>query len=202
MPWGEAMNENDWMDVRECASRLQLHPEVVRRWLRIGRLKGTKIGKAWRVSSQSIGRLYAEHSSPVHTSVPINRVSACVDRHDKVAGLTWLCVYETAAQDPPETFLTLAVNDASLHRGQRVEVQIPSDAILLSTHKLVGVSARNQWSGAIESLWVRHQGVEVRVGTTPQLVVWMTPNAVKELDLRPGKPVVLVFKASSCRVCA
>lgn len=42
------------MKVIEVAEYLRIHPEVVRRWLREGKLKGYKVGKEWRISKRDI----------------------------------------------------------------------------------------------------------------------------------------------------
>lgn len=43
--------------VEEAAEHLHLHPEVVRRWLRAGRLIGRKLGREWRIPAGELQTL-------------------------------------------------------------------------------------------------------------------------------------------------
>lgn len=43
------------MTLAEVAEALQLHPEVVRRWLRQGKIPGCKVGRSWRVRELDLG---------------------------------------------------------------------------------------------------------------------------------------------------
>ena len=52
--------QEEWLTVEEAASKLKVHPETVRVWLREGVIKGTKpvqrrIG--WRIPSSEIDRV-------------------------------------------------------------------------------------------------------------------------------------------------
>jgi excisionase family DNA binding protein len=40
----------------EAARRLRRHPEVVRRWLREGRIRGEKFGRDWTVTARELER--------------------------------------------------------------------------------------------------------------------------------------------------
>ncbi len=174
-----------WLGVEQVADLLETHPEVVRRWLREGRLRGFKIGRAWHVPVDALP------SSP-STDMPVNVLQGRVRRVDRAAGMAWVT---TEGED-----LVMAVSGA--RRGARVRILLGADAILVSRTRLRAVSARNQWRGRVHALLHRGAGVEVHVETHPPLVAWMTPGAVRELELRPGVSVVLVFKAGSCRVSA
>jgi hypothetical protein len=44
------------LTVDQIAAKLQRHPELVRRWLRTGRLHGERIGWSWTVSPQEFER--------------------------------------------------------------------------------------------------------------------------------------------------
>lgn len=52
------MAEN-WLTVEQVASRLQLHPDTVRLWLRTGRLKGTKLSRraGYRIPEGELQRM-------------------------------------------------------------------------------------------------------------------------------------------------
>lgn len=42
--------------VAEVARRLARHPELIRRWLRDGRLKGEQYGREWLITEREIDR--------------------------------------------------------------------------------------------------------------------------------------------------
>lgn len=46
----------EWLTVEEAARRLDRHPELVRQWLREGRLKGERFGHMWSVSERELMR--------------------------------------------------------------------------------------------------------------------------------------------------
>ena len=45
-----------YLTVAETAERLRVAPQTVYRWCRSGRLRAVKIGKAWRISADELGR--------------------------------------------------------------------------------------------------------------------------------------------------
>ena len=54
------MQEERLLKVREVAERLRVDPETVRRWLRIGKLRGSKISATrggYRIPESEIARL-------------------------------------------------------------------------------------------------------------------------------------------------
>ena len=54
------------LSVGEAARRLGRHPELVRRWLREGRLKGLTFGRAWVIRERELARF--EKAQPVRRS--------------------------------------------------------------------------------------------------------------------------------------
>ena len=43
------------LTVRQVATKLEVHPETVRTWLREGKLKGIKIGaRLWRIPEEAL----------------------------------------------------------------------------------------------------------------------------------------------------
>lgn len=48
--------------VDETAELLGLSPLTIRKWLRADKLKGTKVGKSWRISDEELKRLFPEGS--------------------------------------------------------------------------------------------------------------------------------------------
>jgi excisionase family DNA binding protein len=45
------------LTIHEAAARLKLKPETVRDWLKLGKLKGVKLGRIWRVDAEDLERL-------------------------------------------------------------------------------------------------------------------------------------------------
>jgi len=46
------------LTVTEVAKRLARHPELVRRWLREGRLRGEQYGREWLVTEREVERFH------------------------------------------------------------------------------------------------------------------------------------------------
>jgi excisionase family DNA binding protein len=47
----------------QVAERLQIHERTVTRWLRMGYLRGFKLGKEWRVSPRDLQTFMEEHAN-------------------------------------------------------------------------------------------------------------------------------------------
>jgi molybdopterin-binding protein len=84
--------------------------------------------------------------------------------------------------------------------GHAILAVAPTD-ILVSTAPLA-TSARNQLSGQVSRVArVRPgEGVHVTADVGVELTAVVTEEAVRELALAPGRPVVYTFKASAVRV--
>lgn len=77
---------------------------------------------------------------------------------------------------------------------------IPAQDILVSTSPVVS-SARNVLAGRVtRTSQPRPGAVLVTADVGIELVAAVTPEAVRELDLRPGSQVVFAFKAAAVRV--
>ena len=173
------------MTVSEVASRLQLHPEVVRRWLRQGRLAGRKWGRAWHIEATSLPEVPRANSGE-----PPNIFDATVQQTSARTGVATLGVGARQLQ---------AVT-TDIPRGSAVRVQLAADAILVAPSGIEGISARNQWPATVESIVETRSGLVVHFGPSPALAVSLTAQALRELKLRPGREVVLIFKATACHV--
>jgi len=68
---------SSFLTAEQVAVRLSLHPKTVRRFIREGRLKATRIGKAYRILE---GDLAEFAGAPVESSIePVARVTSVVD---------------------------------------------------------------------------------------------------------------------------
>ncbi len=47
------------LTVKQAADQLQVTQETIREWLKVGRLKGVKLGHIWRIDKEALERLLA-----------------------------------------------------------------------------------------------------------------------------------------------
>ena len=80
--------------------------------------------------------------------------------------------------------------------GTRMLVALSPSAVSLHTHPPDPGSARNTWSGVIAGMELLTDRVRVAVEAEPPALVDVTPAAVAELDLSPGRQVWLTAKAT------
>ncbi len=95
----------------EIAELLQMHPKTIRRYIREGKLKATKIGKGWRVSGHDL-TVFAEGmplAGPKDASGSVVKVSAVVDVPVRNADdVMRLINFVTAVQDSShDSFVTM-----------------------------------------------------------------------------------------------
>ena len=84
--------------------------------------------------------------------------------------------------------------------GERVIVALRAGDILLAVEQPHGLSARNAFHGAVESMETRGTLVTLRVRAGTVYHVNVTPGAARSLQLAVGKPVWLVIKTHSCHL--
>ncbi len=70
MSKGHRMIEDTLLTPDQVAERLQLQERTVTRWLRTGYLRGFKLGKEWRVSSEDL-RSFIDH----HANKPLDKTA-------------------------------------------------------------------------------------------------------------------------------
>ena len=90
------------------------------------------------------------------------------------------------------------VPDHGLH-GEVLLAVRPS-AVLVSTHRPEGASARNTWSGTVVGFSLLTDRVRLDIDGTPPVLVDVTPASVAELELAPGRQVWLSVKATDLDV--
>ena len=101
--------------------------------------------------------------------------------------------------------ILVQVPAAGLRPGERAVFALGADEILVSTAPIAGISARNLLPAVIDGLETRGEDVLARTSLSRdpdavRLVVGLTQASVRDLGLRAGMPVHLVFKTQSCRV--
>ena len=99
----------------------------------------------------------------------------------------------------------LEVPRGDLQPGDEALFAVRADDVLLALERPRGISARNLLAAQVHSIVER--GEEVLVvsdlpGQATRLCAELTPASVRELDLRPGREVVLLIKTRACRPLA
>lgn len=84
--------------------------------------------------------------------------------------------------------------------GSRVFIGIRANDIILCRQRPEGLSIRNAIKGCIQDINTVDGKQLVYVDVGKRLAVEITPEAVRELDLHPGDPVVCLVKTHAIRV--
>lgn len=79
-------------------------------------------------------------------------------------------------------------------------IALPSEHISISLHPLTGTSMRNNLPGRITHIIDAGHHIDLNVAAGESFSVTITREAFRELQLQPGLPVYLNFKASAVRV--
>jgi molybdate transport system ATP-binding protein len=92
-----------------------------------------------------------------------------------------------------------------LRLGERAVFALGADEILVSVTPLDGISARNKVAATIQGIETRGEDALARASLSDErdgvhVLVGLTQASVRELGLRAGTRVHLVFKTQSCRV--
>ena len=65
---GRGRQANTLLTIDEAAARLRISPRTCREWLRIGRLRGLKYGKMWRIREADVNSSIREHLRPASSA--------------------------------------------------------------------------------------------------------------------------------------
>ncbi len=71
--------QDELLSVDQVAEKVSLHPRTVRRFIREGRLKASKLGKQWRILRRDLDALTGEVSADDTREADRVQVSAVVD---------------------------------------------------------------------------------------------------------------------------
>jgi molybdate transport system ATP-binding protein len=96
--------------------------------------------------------------------------------------------------------VNLEVPLVTADQDARIRVAIRAGDIMVATGKPVGLSARNTLKGIIVSLRREAVTMIVTVNTGVNFEVHLTPNACRELNLKPRDEAWLVIKTYSCHL--
>ena len=76
----------EFLTVEQAAARLHVHPITIRRHLRSGTLRGSKLGKLWRVPESALLESMPSPLSPVYNESPLALALALVEERDARVG--------------------------------------------------------------------------------------------------------------------
>ena len=101
------MSEVIFLNVNETAEILRIHPKTVQRYLRLGKLPGVKLGKAWRVPKSALLSIAQQRKPEYLSTAEIITLAekraeelASTNRYDAVAQYQQLLeVIEAEAKD-------------------------------------------------------------------------------------------------------
>lgn len=99
--------------------------------------------------------------------------------------------------------ITLAsAKDMELKAGDTVTAFFKASHVMLSTHYLNGISARNQLEGTIKEVLKGMVNMEITIEMEggEHIVSTITHEAAKELGLLPGQKVVAIVKSTDIMI--
>lgn len=100
----------------------------------------------------------------------------------------------------PGSDVNLEVPLVAVSQGASIRVAIRAGDIMIATSKPVGLSARNTLRGTLVSLRREAVTMIVTVNAGVNFEVHLTPNACRDLNLKPMDQVWLVIKTYSCHL--
>jgi molybdate transport system ATP-binding protein len=126
-------------------------------------------------------------------------VAGVVERQDAAGGVTEVRLRPASEEGLEHETSVLIPFHPDLAVGAPVLLAIDADDLLLATEPPRSLSARNAVAGRLDELIDAGPSVFARVG---DWLAHLTPAAVADLQLAPGKPVWLIAKTHSWRVMA
>jgi molybdate transport system ATP-binding protein len=121
-----------------------------------------------------------------------NLLEAHVRRHDVEHGVTLLDL-----PGHPEHHIEMELQ-ANLPHGQPLSIGIAANQIAIAPHRIEAISMRNQLPGLVRSITHTPDrslcGLDTAAGP---LFAEITPGTEKEMNLKPGAPIWVLFKSRS-----
>ena len=120
---------------------------------------------------------------------------------DYVAKLVGLNLYHGHADGTHVTLTSGGTLTTTSHgRHGDVLVAVRPSAILVSTQPPQPSSARNTWTATITGLTMLADRIRLTLDGQPPALADVTPTAVTELSLNPGRPLWLTVKATDLEI--
>lgn len=121
----------------------------------------------------------------------INSIEMDVMKSSSDNGLTFL----TKKNGNREVFIKCEKSKTMYHQGQSIKIFISADDIALSAERLENITIQNQIEGVITDLIPREDTLLCIVDAGFKLVVEITTESQKRLDIRLGSKVWCLFKS-------
>jgi molybdate transport system regulatory protein len=95
-----------------------------------------------------------------------------------------------------------AYDALTVREGEKIVAFFKASHVMVATGWVIPISARNRLEGIIDHVTrgVINAEVRIRLGNGDRLSATVTDDAVSNLDLRTGMPVVAIIKASDVMI--
>lgn len=110
--------QKNFYTVDEIATQLEMHPKTVQRYIREGKIKATKLGKAWRVSSGDFNAFLSEQDL-----IPQSSQSSSIVQNAKVSSVIDIDVTDTNEAIRIANLLTATLNGPHQHGHTSLNIQ-------------------------------------------------------------------------------
>jgi molybdate transport system regulatory protein len=131
-----------------------------------------------------------------------NKFSATVTNVDKGVVSAHISLFTYGRVNFSSVVTLASVKDMALQPGDTVTVFFKASHVMLSTHYLNGISARNQLEGTVEEVIKGMVNMEITIVLEggEHIVSTITHEAAKELGLLPGQKVVAIVKSTDIMI--
>ncbi|PRH75960.1 adenylate kinase [Streptomyces solincola] len=126
-----------------------------------------------------------------------NQISGTVSSITAGEAMSAVSVRLVGGQDITAAITTDAVKDLGLAEGSSVKALVKSTEVALATARVDGVSIRNQIAGTVTEVVTGGAMGSVKVDVDgAELTAAVTKDAVQDLGLAAGSPVVALIKST------
>ena len=108
----------EFLTVEELATMVDMHPRTIRRYLRSGQLKASKLGGEWRIRKEDVQAFMGSEVAQTMRTEALDDVTAFLQGTDsEIGGRTQVCVVMDCYLDTPDE--ALAVSDVFIRHMSR-----------------------------------------------------------------------------------
>ncbi|MBF0499294.1 MAG: helix-turn-helix domain-containing protein [Candidatus Riflebacteria bacterium] len=179
------------LTLREASALLSVNPEVMRRWLRGGQMKGVKVGSDWRIRQEDIDELM--HSSPKTASVDKSVANAADDspkmcvKFPKWVEYSGLPAHLNREIGPEAWSVFKKIVELDFEKGEREDRKIFLDEADLPERIGYSVETVERIIAALREHKFIRTGHERKFGAWVSIVTPLhTPNMVLDISFEHG----------------
>ena len=165
----------------EVAQKLKLSKYTIYEMIKRGEIQAHRIGRSLRVTDSQLDTYLSQSRKP-DNSFEAEIVTVDDEKYAKIIGNT--------------SDVLVAVN-TDLEGSAKVSIK-PEDVII--SHQVLVCSARNNLQGVVVGIEELDKNYKVTINVGVPLIVSVTKQSVKEMDIKLGDQVYAVFKAMSVTV--